>query len=78
MSDVSNTPYVPPCSKCGATDIRLHYHGQGCSDPDHGDWCNKCGWGSHNQLHAEHLHYFCQVCHYDWTGPVAARARGVA
>jgi hypothetical protein len=63
-----------PCSKCGSDDVGTHYHAQGCSDPDCGDWCNKCSWGSHNKQHAEHLHRYCRMCHYDWIEPVLVAA----
>ena len=60
------------CAKCGSDDIRLSYN----EAKVYGVTCTS---SSHSKEHAEHLHYFCQRCRYDWTGPLTpVPARGEA
>ena len=58
------------CEKCLSDEIRTVYHKQGCSDE--ACRCATCAYGSHAKRHDEHLHRFCQGCHFDWTDDVAA------
>lgn len=55
------------CVKCGSEDIGVTYHKQGCDNARCS--CATCLYGSHAKQHAEHLHYHCRVCQFDWTGP---------
>jgi len=53
------------CAKCGGTEIRRIYHTRGRS---YSGW-KGCGAYDHNDMDGEHIHYHCQSCQYDWTGP---------
>ena len=55
------------CPKGGCTDIRTSYHAQGCADTT--CRCTNCGYSAENKEHREHLHRYCQGCHYDWLSP---------
>lgn len=48
------------CVKCGSEDVRTFWHARGY--PYRGG----CGYGDHS-LNVEHLHRYCQGCHFDWT-----------
>ncbi len=53
------------CVKCGCAALAVVYH-----PPYRFAFENGC---SSKKFHSiefnEHLHYVCQTCHYDWTGP---------
>jgi hypothetical protein len=51
------------CVKCGSRDIGTSYHKRAYSP-------NGCTYLSVNTQTGEHLHHFCQNCHYDWTADV--------
>lgn len=57
------------CPKCNGGEIVVRWHeGRYATGKNH-----RCGWGDHCQPHGEHLHYRCDLCLYDWTGPVVVR-----
>lgn len=63
MSDLS-------CAKCGGTEIRTSYHAAAAyefqeASPD-------CLRSDRNTRRREHLHRYCQTCHWDWTNDVLA------
>lgn len=58
------------CRKCGSKEIRIVYHEKGCERANCS--CARCGSWCHAKRHDEHLHYFCQLCAFDWTGDVLA------
>lgn len=51
------------CVKCGSTEIRVQWH--------EGSWSqNKrktCSYDDARTGSGEHLHAYCQGCHFDWT-----------
>lgn len=50
------------CAKCGRSEHTLRYH------PPH-DVCSRDDRGGlRNGEAAEHLHFFCSRCGYDWVG----------
>lgn len=55
------------CKKCGGKDVHLAFH-----RGDHKD----CSYNAHNKSSKEHLHYFCRLCGYDWTGPTLDAEEG--
>lgn len=55
------------CPKCGATDMNVVFHKQGCSNGLCS--CATCIYGSHTKEHLEHLHVTCRRCHFDWVSP---------
>jgi len=58
------------CPKCGGLQTNVTYHADSMTMRSPG-----CGWSQHTHTPGEHLHYTCQTCKYDWTGPVKAEVK---
>jgi hypothetical protein len=48
----------PRCEKCGGTDVRKEYFEPGACQITRHTPCDDVG--------VEHLHDYCQTCHYQW------------
>ena len=58
------------CEKCGGGEIIVRWHaGYYVTGRSH-----RCGLGDREQPEGEHLHYRCDLCHFDWTGPCGVDA----
>lgn len=56
------------CEKCGSEDVNVVWHAK--NEYKH----QPCGYGNHEQVKKEHLHYGCRRCKCDWTGPLRGAA----
>lgn len=56
------------CEKCGGDEIMVRWHAGYYVTGKY----DRCGIGDRDQPKGEHLHYRCDLCRYDWTGPVVA------
>jgi len=53
-----------PCPKCGSAEVRWFWH---LTNYGRANARQKgCGRGDHSQPSGEHLHAYCQRCHFDW------------
>lgn len=55
------------CEKCGGRSIRIRYHEKAVETRYKEITCES---SDYNKERSEHLHYFCETCLWDWTGPV--------
>lgn len=53
------------CVKCGSHEYNMKWHEKPC-----------CTAADTLYIDGEHLHYYCQICGYDWMGPTMDSERG--
>jgi hypothetical protein len=51
------------CPKCGSNDKGIAWH------ESKWGYAHGCRYGDVERPDREHLHYYCRLCRFDWTGP---------